>query len=62
MSKIFVKFSGSYDFVLFDPEQGILRRKGKGEQPSIEVRRTSFVEARIKEGLLVEAPKKSKDK
>lgn len=62
MSKIFVKFSGNYDFILFDPEQGILRRKGEGEKPSIEVRRTSFVQAKIKEGLLVEAPKRTKDK
>jgi len=62
MAKIFVKFSGNYDFVLFDPEQGILRREGKDDNLLTEVNKTSFVQAKIKEGLLAEVSKRSKDR
>jgi hypothetical protein len=62
MSKIMVKFSQKYDFVLLDPEQGLLRRKGKGQGSPIEVNNTPFVQAKIKEGLLTEVSRRSKDK
>ena len=62
MSKILVKFSQKYDFVLFDPEQGLLRRKGKGEGSPTEGNMTSFVQAKIKEGLLTEVSRRSRDK
>ncbi len=62
MSKIFVQFSLGYDFVLFDPEQGILRKKGKDKLSPVEVNKTSFVQSKMKEGLLFEAPKRSKDR
>jgi hypothetical protein len=39
-----------------------MRRKGKGEGSPIEVNRTSFVQAKIKEGLLTEVSKRSRDK
>ena len=66
MAKIWVNFDESNKFLLFDPRQGVLRRKknSSGEQIPIEVLETEFVKGKISEGLLikVDSPRKIKEK
>jgi len=66
MAKIWVNFDGGSNFLLFDPQYGVLRRKknSSGEQIPIEVLETELVKGKISEGLLikVDPPKKIKEK